>query len=70
LRLLDGTSAELIKIVETTLKQRIKFIVMSGQGNPTIEKNDIDFLLYSFLNKPLDISSLIKKVTSVKDGKQ
>jgi len=70
LRLPDGTGADLIKIVETTLKQHIKFIVMSGQAHPSIKKNHSDLSLYYFLKKPLDIDSLIKKVASVINGEQ
>jgi DNA-binding NtrC family response regulator len=65
LRMPGGTGADLIKIVETTLEQKIKFIVMSGHAHPTIEKNGIDLSFYPFLKKPLNIETLIEKVKLV-----
>ena len=64
LRMPGGTGADLIKIVETTLEHKIKFIVMSGHACPMIEKNGVDLSLYPFLKKPLDIETLIEKVES------
>jgi YesN/AraC family two-component response regulator len=65
LRMPGGTGADLIKIVETTMEQKIKFIVMSGHAYPTIEKNGIDLSFYPFLKKPLHIETLLEKVKLV-----
>jgi len=70
LRMPGGTGADLIKIVEATLEQKMKFIVMSGHARPMIEKNGIDLSLYPFLNKPLDIEDLIEKVDFVLNEKE
>jgi len=69
-RMPADTSADWIKIVKSTLKQKAKFIVMSGHARPAVEKNSIDLSHYSFLKKSLDIASLTKKVTSVLEGKK
>jgi DNA-binding NtrC family response regulator len=70
LKMPGGTGADLIKIVETTLGQKIKFIVMSGHARPGVEKNGIDLALYPFMKKPLDIENLIEKVGSVLEEKE
>ena len=64
----DCKDGDLIIIAETTLKPKLKFIVMSGHVRPAIEKNGIDPPLY-FFKKLLDIDSLIKKVASELDNK-
>jgi len=60
-RMPADTSADLIKIVKSTLKQKAKFIAMSGHTRPAIEKNNIDLTHYSFLKKSLDIDSQKKR---------
>jgi len=44
----DCKDGDLIIIAETTLKPKLKFIVMSGHVRPAIEKNGIDPPLYFF----------------------
>ena len=63
------TGADLIKVVKTMLGQNIKFIVMSGHADPSVEEDGMDLASYSFLRKPLSIQSLIKMVGSVLETK-
>jgi DNA-binding NtrC family response regulator len=64
------TGADLINIVEAKFGSTIKFIVMSGHGNPTIGENGINLESYPFLRKPLDIEELIEKIGVVLSGKE
>ncbi len=59
------SGADLINIIETMYGQDIKFIIMSGHGSRSVERNGIDLTLYPFLNKPLDVDHMIEKVASV-----
>jgi DNA-binding NtrC family response regulator len=70
LRMPQRSGADLIKIVEEKFGQDIKFIIMSGHASPSIETDDIDLELYSFLRKPLDIDNLIEMVDSVLETKK
>jgi len=61
----DETGADLIKIVQADLGKNIKFILMSGHASAKIQGNGIDFRLFPFLRKPLNVENLIEKVNSV-----
>jgi YesN/AraC family two-component response regulator len=59
------TGADLIKIIEAQYGKKIKFILMSGHASPKVEKNGVDISAYPFLRKPLNIETLIEKVSTV-----
>ncbi len=65
LKMPKASGADLIKTVKIELGRNIKFIVMSGHANLKIEDNGIDLSLHPFLQKPLNIQSLVDAVASV-----
>ena len=70
LKMPGKTGADLIKIIEAQYGQKIKFILMSGHAIPRVEGNGVDISAYPFLRKPLDIETLIEKVSSVLETKE
>jgi DNA-binding NtrC family response regulator len=50
--------------------EEMKFILMSGHASSRIEGNGVGISLYPFLKKPLDIETLIEKVSSVLETKE
>jgi DNA-binding NtrC family response regulator len=65
LKMPGKTGADLIKIIEAQYGKKIKFILMSGHASPRIEGNGVDISAYPFLRKPLNIETLIEKVSTV-----
>lgn len=65
LKMPSGTGAELIHEATKRFDRDIKFIVISGHGNPRVETGGIDIKDYPFLRKPLDIERFLEVVETV-----
>ena len=62
LKMPSGTGAELIHAATKRFDRDIKFIVISGHGNPGVETGGVDIKDYPFLRKPLDIGRFLEVV--------
>ena len=58
------------RLLMRRIGEEMKFILMSGHASSRIEGNGVGISLYPFLKKPLDIETLIEKVSSVLETKE
>ena len=69
LKMPKKTGSDLITAVKEEFDQQIKFIIMSGHGRPSVERNGVDIRSYPFLRKTLNIEGLVDTVATVLERK-